>query len=299
MTNAVEKTEGRQRAPYQVAIINAKKKFVEIVSDPKAYDRESVYAMQHIIKNDFAMRVANENPMSVHLAMVNVASVGLTLSPANAYAYLVPRDGAIVLDISYKGLIKIATDTGSVEWVRADLVYESDEFTYNGPAEMPTHKANPFKGRGDPVGVYCIAKTHGGDILTEVMSMDELAKIRGKSMSYIKKKSGPWVEWFDQMAKKAVIKRASKTWPYTDRMDRLDEAIDLANESEGGYDLEATAIRLVDDKQAATIRDHLEAVGLDAAPVLELLDVESVEAIPASRYTEVMETIKEAASANS
>ena len=299
MNTAVENNQSRQLAPYQSAIGRAKKKFVEIASDPKAYDRESIYAMQHIIKNDFSQRVANENPMSVHLSMVNVASVGLTLSPANGYAYLVPRDGAIVLDISYKGLIKIATDTGSVEWVRADLVYESDEFIYNGPAEMPTHKANPFKGRGDVVGVYCIAKTHKGDILTEVMGMDELEKIRGKSMSYIKRKSGPWVEWFDQMAKKAVIKRASKTWPYTDRMDRLNDAIDLANETEGGYDLEATVVRLVDEKQSATIRDSLEAADVDPKLILDLLDVDSIDAIPAARYTEVLETIKEAAHADS
>ena len=297
--NAVEKTEGRQRAPYQVAIINAKKKFVEIVSDPKAYDRESVYAMQHIIKNDFSMRTANANPLSVQLAMANVASVGLTLSPANGYAYLVPRDGAIVLDISYKGLIKIATDTGSVEWVRADLVYESDEFTYQGPAAMPLHKANPFKDRGEAIGVYCIAKTHTGDILTEVMDMDELEKIRGKSLAYIKKKSGPWVEWFDQMAKKAIIKRASKTWPYTDRMERLTDAIDLANQSEGDYELEANAVRLVDGKQAATIRDHLESANLEASTILPLYDVEEIEAIPAARYTEVLETIKEATDADS
>lgn len=297
MNAAVENTQSRQMAPYQEAIGKAKRKFLEIATDQKAYDRESVYAMQHIIKNDFAMRTANANPLSVQLAMANVASVGLTLSPANGYAYLVPRDGAIVLDISYKGLIKIATDTGSVEWVRADLVYESDEFTYHGPAAMPAHKANPFKDRGAAIGVYCIAKTHTGDILTEVMSMDELEKIRGKSLAYIKKKSGPWVEWFDQMAKKAIIKRASKTWPYTDRMDRLTDAIDLANESEGDYELEANAVRLIDDKQAATIRDHLEAANLEASAILPLYDVEAIEAIPAARYTEVLETIKEATDA--
>src|SRR5690606_32765748 len=186
--------------PYQSAIAKAKERFVEIAGDPRSYDVESIFAMQALMKTDFAMQTANKNPKSVHLAMINVASTGLTLNPAHAYAYLIPRDGAICLDISYKGLIKIATDTGSVLWVRADLVHEADEFTYHGPAAMPQHKANPFKDRGAPVGVYCIAKTRDGDILTEVMDYAELEKIRGKSMSYAKKKSGPWVEWFAQMA---------------------------------------------------------------------------------------------------
>lgn len=286
-----------QPVPYQTAIARAKERFVEIAGDQKTYDVESIFAMQALMKTDFAMRVANENPRSVQLAMINVASTGLTLNPAHAYAYLSPRDGAICLDISYKGLIKIATDTGSVLWVRADLVYADDQFTYNGPAAMPEHKANPFKARGDVVGVYCIAKTRDGDILTEVMDYAELDKIRGKSMSYAKKKSGPWVEWFAQMAKKAVIKRASKTWPYTERTERLMDAIELASESEGGYQLDAEVVRLVSEGQAANIRDEIEAAGLDSATVLALYEVETIDALPAKRYAEVLATIREASHA--
>ena len=229
----------RELMPYENAIQTAKDRFQSIVSQTVAksvsYDRECIFAMQALMKTDYAMKVANDNPKSVYLAMINVASTGLTLNPANAYAYLVPRDGSIVLDISYKGLIKIATDSGSITWARADVVYSADTFIYHGPAAIPDHQADPFKSdRGEVIGVYCIAKTKDGDILTEVMPMAEIAKIRDKSMAFVKKKSGPWVEWFDQMAKKAIIKRASKTWPYTN--DKLAQVIEVANESEGGYE---------------------------------------------------------------
>jgi recombination protein RecT len=284
-------------APYQSAIAKAKERFVGIAGDEKSYDVESIFAMQALMKTDFAMNTANKNPQSVHLAMINVASTGLTLNPAHGYAYLVPRDQAIVLDISYKGLIKIATDTGAVLWARADLVHEQDEFIYHGPAAMPEHKANPFRERGEVIGVYCIAKTRDGDILTEVMDKAELDKIRGKSDLYAKRKSGPWVEWFAQMAKKAVIKRASKTWPYTERTDKLLDAIDLANVNEGGYTLEAEPVVLVNEKQAATIRDEIENADMDSAALLALYGVESVEALPAARYGEVIATIREAARA--
>ena len=232
--NAVVQHSDRQLAPYQEAIQRSKERFAKVAAQTVNYDRESVFAMQALMKTDFAMQTANKNPQSVHMAMINVASTGLTLNPANGYAYLVPRDRAIHLDISYKGLIKIATDTGSIEWARADVVYETDSFAYHGPAALPEHSANPFKKeRGEIVGVYCIAKTHSGDVLTEVMDRAEIDKIRSKSMA----KSGPWFEWFVQMCKKAVIKRASKTWPYTDQSSRIDQAIDIANVSEGGYDL--------------------------------------------------------------
>jgi recombination protein RecT len=245
VNDVVTQESSQQLAPYQAAIQKAKDRFAKAAASTVNYDRESIFAMQALMKTDFAMQTANKNPQSVHLAMINVASTGLTLNPANGYAYLVPRDGAIVLDISYKGLIKIATDTGSVEWARADVVYQQDTFVYHGPAAMPVHTADPFKkDRGEIVGVYCIAKTKSGDILTEVMDRDELDKIRSKSSAYARvdkqgkhAPSGPWLEWFEQMCKKAIIKRASKTWPYTDQNERIGAAIEIANTSEGGYDI--------------------------------------------------------------
>lgn len=286
--------ESRQVAPYLRAIGGAKERFVTI-ADERTFDVESLFAMQLLTKTDYAMKVANENPQSVRNAMFNVASTGLTLNPANAYAYLVPRDGAIMLDISYKGLIKIATDAGSILWARAEVVHADDKFTYNGPAAMPEHHANPFKkDRGDVIGAYCIARTVDGDILTEVMDMAEIEKVRAKSMSYNKKKSGPWVEWFGEMVRKTVIKRASKTWPYSSRMEKLHEAIEIANNAEGGYDMDGTAVVLVNERQAANLRDALEASGMDAARFLALFDVEAIEALPASRYTEAVKTLEEA-----
>lgn len=245
----------RELMPYENAIQTAKDRFQHIAAQTVNYDKECIFAMQALMKNDFAMKVANENPKSVHLAMINVASTGLTLNPANAYAYLVPRDGAIVLDISYKGLIKIATDSGAIVWARADVVYSADTFVYHGPASVPDHQADPFKSdRGEVIGVYCIAKTKDGDILTEVMPMAELAKVRDKSMAYAKKKSGPWVEWFEQMAKKAIIKRASKTWPYTN--DKLAQVIEVANDSEGGYEFDSE-----EEREAKRQIQHEAAVG--------------------------------------
>ena len=95
----------------------AKPKFELILAEDDTgvdWEKESVFAYQALSKNRFTMDVARQNPDSVRLAMINVASVGLTLNPALGYAFLVPRDGAICLDIGYQGLIKIATDTGSM-----------------------------------------------------------------------------------------------------------------------------------------------------------------------------------------
>ncbi len=219
--------------PWQGAIKNSERKFSEIVSETNmqvAWKAESMFVLQVISNNEFLTRIANENPNSLRDAIINVASTGLTLNPALAYAYIIPRDGKACLDISYKGLIKLATDTGSMIWVRADVVFKNDSFTYHGPAKAPTHNADPFSPRGEMVGVYCMAKTTDGDILTEVMSVEEINKVRSTSMSYAKYKKGPWKDWPGEMARKTVIKRASKTWPRTERSLGLAKAVEILNE---------------------------------------------------------------------
>ena len=122
MSAEIAELPKQNMAPYQAAIQSSKVRF-DAVGSLVNFEKEQIFAIQALMKTDYAMQVANNNPGSVKLAMANVASIGLTLNPANAYAYLVPRDGAIVLDISYKGLIKVATDAGSILWAKADLVY--------------------------------------------------------------------------------------------------------------------------------------------------------------------------------
>jgi recombination protein RecT len=223
-------------------IESAKAKFTQIIAAENTgvhYEKESMFAFQALTKNDYVYKIAMNNKPAVINAVINIASVGLTLNPATSYAYLVPRDGAICLDISYQGLIKIATDSGSIMWAKADLVFEKDTFIYNGVSTAPTHQADPFdKERGEFKGVYCIAKTCDGDFLVETMSAEEIEKIKGESSTIkgVKESAlrySPWTRYFGEMTKKTCIKRASKTWPKTSRSERVQKAIEIVNEHEG------------------------------------------------------------------
>ena len=88
------------------------------------WEAECNYAIQQIYKNDFTTKVAVGNPVSVQNAVRNIAAIGLTLNPALKYAYLVPRDGQICLDVSYMGLMHLAQDTGSVVWAQCKIVHQ-------------------------------------------------------------------------------------------------------------------------------------------------------------------------------
>lgn len=211
-------------------------KFNEIAANGKhvTWAEESNFAIQALQKNP---KLAGCIPTTVQNAIINVAAVGLTLNSALGYAYLVPEavkqlDGVwrdeCMLRVSFKGLLKIATDSGSIMLCKAEIVKEKDEFVYTGAFSLPEHRMNPFADRGKTVGVYCAAKTHQGDWIIDVMGMEDINKIKDKA-----KTKTVWGEWEDEMIKKAAIKRASKQWPKTDRDDRLDKAIAVVNEYEG------------------------------------------------------------------
>ncbi|AWX00858.1 DNA recombinase [Enterobacter hormaechei] len=188
--------------------------------------KESQFAIQYFQKNDFLAKTALSNPTSAQNAIINVAAIGITLNPASKLAYLVPRDGMVCLDISYMGLLHLAQSTGSIKWGQCKLVYSADTYESNGLDSAPTHKYNAFGERGEVVGGYCTVKTADGDYLTEEMSLAEIKSVEATS----KAKNGPWKTFWEEMARKTIVKRASKYWP---KAQRLDNAIHLLNEDEG------------------------------------------------------------------
>jgi phage RecT family recombinase len=194
------------------------------------FQQEAMYALRALADNEYLAKIAMGNQDSLRRAVIDVAAVGLSLNPVHRHAYLLPRKNKVCLDISYLGYIQLAVDVGAIKWCKADIVREGEEFIINGFDKAPTHNRNPFAPDAVVVGAYCVAKTHDGDFLTEVMSVDEIFSIRDKSEAF-KQKSGPWVTHETEMMKKTVIRRAYKSWPKTDTR-RLEAAIDAINEAD-------------------------------------------------------------------
>lgn len=217
-------------------------RFTEIAPKGMLYPAEKGYAIQILKANDYLFGIAEKHPASLQQAIVNIAAIGLSLSPAEKLAYLIPRKGKVCLDISYMGMCRIATNSGSIEWIQAELVYSNDEFSQASVGEKPHHKFNPFakiEKRGDFIGGYCVAKTSGGDYLTTMMSAEDIYGIRDRSeayKSYLKNgRSCPWVSDFGPMAKKTIVRRGFNMWPKTDKhnLDRMAAAVQISNENEG------------------------------------------------------------------
>ncbi|MBL1319615.1 MAG: recombinase RecT [Methylophaga sp.] len=195
---------------------------------PVNFAREAGFALQLLESNSYLAKMSKQ---SIINAVKNVALCGITLNPSMKLAYLVPREGRACLDISYMGLIKIATDSGSVTKVNCQLVYENDEFLLNqGSNQSLIHRPNPFKDRGKLIGVYTVATLHNGEIMIETMDMKDIESIKKRSKSFTSGNVSPWKTDEGEMIRKTCIKRASKYWTKTER---LQTAIQAVNEHEG------------------------------------------------------------------
>ncbi|ULG01340.1 DNA recombinase [Aeromonas phage phiA005] len=220
--------------------------------------KESQFAIQAFQKNDFLAKTAMSNPTSAQNAIINVAAIGITLNPAAKLAYLVPRDGGVHLDISYMGLLHLAQVSGAIQWGQCKLVYANDTYESNGLDKAPTHKYNAFGERGPVVGGYCTVKTQQGDYLTDEMSLAEIKQVENTS----KAKNGPWKNWWEEMARKTIVKRAAKYWP---RVERVDNAIHHLNDDEG-IEMEPVMPHKPEAEVAAEAADRfsrMESLALD------------------------------------
>jgi recombination protein RecT len=219
----------------QNIILGQEQQFNSLVIDDKVkFAAESQFACQLMRSNSYLAGIATKNPQSMIDAVINIAAIGISLNPAQKHAYLVPRDGKVCLDISYMGLLHIATDSGSIMWGQSKIVHKNDTYVNNGVDKAPTHQYAAFSNSGDIIGVYCTVKTAGGDFLTEEMSIEQIKSVANRSAAF-KKNSGPWKTDYEEMVRKTVVKRAYKYWP---RCDRIAQAIDYLNKSGEGIDFD-------------------------------------------------------------
>lgn len=259
--------------------------FLESNTTNIAFEKESQFAIQALNSNQILYKTAQNNVASLQSAIINIAAIGISLNPANAYAYLVPRDNKVCLDISYKGLLHIAISTGSIKWGQCKLVNRNDSYKSQGLDKPPFHEYNPFSDRGDVVGGYCTVKTADGDYLTEEMSLEEINKIQSLSKSAGSKFS-PWNTHWGEMARKTIVKRASKYWP---KVERLNAAINYLNEDAGeGYDFNN---RSLNESLISEIEDLESILGVSGS--CKTFGKNSNEDLDASEANTLIERMKQ------
>lgn len=295
----------RLPAPVQRAVTSARRPFEKISKQAGGlvmWERESMFALQALSSNTLLQKC---DPTTIRNSVVNIASIGLSLNPVLQYCALVPRYNKQLeqyechCDPMYRGLIAIATEDDTISNVWADVVREKDRddgnFKYfSGTEPRVIHNPDPFmteEQRGPVIGAYCIAEIPGSaHPHVTFMSKTQIDEVRDHSEFWKKKKKGPWKDWYEEMAKKSVIKRAQKTWPKGTGIGRMDKAVQLTHVADGYAPMDAGTVEpepeeLITEEEAKELRAAARKAHLRVEKIYKAFDIERMEQLPKNKLT--------------
>lgn len=163
------------------------------------------------------------DPQSFIGALMTASQLGLEPGPLGE-AYLVPYGTQVTFIPGYRGLIKLAWQSGQLKHIDAQVVREGDDFDFAYGLEPYLRHRPARRDRGKVTEVYACATFLNGGSAFVVMSVEDVEAIRRRSKA---SKSGPWVTDWDAMAKKTLIKQLIRFLPLSTDLRNLAHAAAL------------------------------------------------------------------------
>jgi recombination protein RecT len=166
-------------------------------------------------------------------AIIEASELGLEPGSMIGGVHLVPywnskrKCNEVQSIVDYRGLMDLARRSGEVELYPPVIAYENEEFeVVLGLNPDIRHKPKTTGDRGDPIAVYCVARLSSGDKIFDWMTMEEVEQHRARSKA---SDAGPWVDDYNAMTKKTIIRRFCKMLP---RSTQLQKALEIEDRAE-------------------------------------------------------------------
>lgn len=206
-------------AGLQACFSAPRKAFIAAGGTDEEFAREVNFAISLMMKDDFLITCAKNNPDYLVEAIKAVGLTKLSLNPELKLAYLVPRKGKIYFSSSYMGKREILMRAGIVQWVEANLVYEGDVFEVSkGTSSGIVHKPDYFgdnRTKDKIKGGYWVACLPNGNVVFDVMPLSRIHEIMSRSESVKSGKGSPWDTDFEMMARKTILNWGFGSLPKT------------------------------------------------------------------------------------
>lgn len=243
---------------------------------------------------------ARRNPASFVNAIMHASKLGLE---PGIDAHLVPyenkRQNTVEIQCipDYRGLLKLARNSGEITSISIQIAYTNDEFDLSlGTEDKMTHKPRLTGDRGEPMLVYAVAKFRDGSHHVEWMSVEDINKIRDGSSGYRialatakkynKEPDSPWIGSWEEMARKTLARRISK---YLPRSIEIQNAEKLMDAGDRGVPVHFDGEFAVVDEDENQDQQHVPALpehaGGEPAPVVTQQRQQTAETVTVDQET--------------
>ena len=285
--NAPALTEEQQKA---IVLKERKQKVSGLL---ERYIPQLAQALPKFLTPDKMMRVAltamNKNPKLLECTQTSLigsiltsAQLGLLPDEVLGEAYLIPfkNNRANRMEcqfmIGYKGLCTLAYRSGVVQSVQARAVFKGDEFDFEmGLNERLVHRPKGNKNPAEITHFYSIVRMKEGGYVMNVMTREEVEKIRNESANYkfaYKKEETVWGKYFEEMGCKTVLRRIMKYVPMSSEVMRAIGQDELADIGKQNFSADILEMPEIDEE----IKDEAlnEVVKDDAIQEAEIVNEE-------------------------
>lgn len=162
--------------------------------------------------------------MSFIAALMQASQLGVEPNTGLGQAYLIPYAGKVQFQLSYKGLIDLATRSGQYKSIYAHEVYINDEFEYRYGLFKDLIHVPSQEPEGNPIGYYAVYHLKNGGYDFVYWTRERVDK-HAKEFSQAVQKgwTSPWITNYDAMAKKTVLKEVLKYAPKSIEMNKAVE----------------------------------------------------------------------------
>lgn len=250
-------------------------------------------------------KLQNCTPESIGQSLIDLAQMGLTLSPAYKLAYLIPYGETCTASPSYMGLEQVAYRTGLIAGIQANVVRKGDTFR-DWTDETGRHIHHEMgRERGEVTHAYCMAYlTNGAPALIEVMDQkalracrDAAAKKNHGTVPFVWK--GPFRE---EMYKKCAVRRASKHWPKSEspHIRHMMEALDRTDPMDFSTPVNELHKEFLGESEMDGLLAVLDRAGFPEEGqrrqlhgLARSLGYQSINQVPITEYQRAKEALKE------
>jgi len=175
------------------------------------------------------------SPRSLFGAVLQCAQLGLEPDDVRGHAYLLPFGNEVVLVPGYKGLMDLARRSGEISYIKADVVYSKDIFTYSyGSGNRESYEHQPTTHMEPGELVYAYAKAHYKDNTEQfiVLNKRQVHERMNKSPSARSGRNSPWTTDPEAMWRKTAVRALATFLPSS--AEDFHRAIGLEERAEAG-----------------------------------------------------------------